>query len=76
MQQKPKPTLNIGKYGITDALISEIKKRLKKHKTLRIKILKSARIKKDKKEIAEEVSQKVKAKILDFRGNTFILEKR
>jgi RNA-binding protein len=69
-------SMNIGKNGISKELISEIKSRIKKHKTLRIKILKSALLKKTKKEIAEEVSNKVKAKIADLRGNTFVLKKR
>lgn len=68
-------SMNIGKNGITKELVSEIKLRLKKHKTLRIKILKSALADRDKKEIAKEVSEKVNGKVRKVKGNTFFLEK-
>lgn len=70
------PKIQIGKYGITDSLISEIKIQLKKKKILKVKILKSARSKKDKREIAKEVAEMANAELVAMRGNTFTLEKR
>ncbi|MEM4347661.1 MAG: YhbY family RNA-binding protein [Candidatus Altiarchaeota archaeon] len=68
-------TINIGKKGITDSLIDEIKSRLEKQKILKIKILKSARENLSREEIAKEVANKVNAKKFRVIGNTFILEK-
>jgi len=66
--------MNIGKNGITGPLIVEIKARLKKYKTLKIKMLKSARENSDKIKIAEEVAKKVHADSVNVIGNTFILK--
>ena len=67
--------IQIGKNGITDNLIVEIKNQLKKRKELRVKILKSARTEKDRKEIAAEVASLTNARLLQLRGNIFILKK-
>lgn len=69
-------TISVGKSGVTEALVNEIKTRLRKHKKIKVKMLKSAREEKDRHEIADEVSKRVGARLLDVRGNTFILSKR
>jgi len=68
------PTIIIGKAGVTNSLIAEIKARLKKHRKVRVKMLKSARSR-EKKEVAEEVAEKTRSKLADLRGYTFILTK-
>jgi len=68
-------TIHIGKNGITDNLIAEIRTQLKKRKELRVKILKSARTERDRKEIAAEVASLTNARLLQLRGNIFILKK-
>ncbi len=75
MKEKIK-TLRIGKSGVSENLLDEIKNQLKKHKILNVRILRSAREKEDREKIAQEVSKGVKAKLVRIRGNTFILEKR
>ncbi len=74
MKEKIK-TLQIGKTGVTENILGEIKTQLKKHKIMKVKILRSAKGDKDSKEIAGEVATHVKAKLLDVRGNTFILKR-
>ncbi|RLI88147.1 MAG: RNA-binding protein [Candidatus Altiarchaeales archaeon] len=69
------PQIQIGKSGITEPLIAEIKAQLKKRKILKVRILKSARTA-DRKEIAQEVAERAKADLLVVRGNTFTLSKR
>jgi len=75
MKEKIK-TLQIGKNGVTENLLDEIKNQLKKHKILNIRILRSARKDRSREIIAQEISERAKAKLVDIRGNTFILEKR
>ena len=70
-----KPAIRIGKSGITDAVVAEIKARLKKEKTIKIRILKSARNKADRHTIANEVAEKSNAILTDVRGNTFTLKR-
>lgn len=70
------PMVQIGKQGVTDQVMAEIKAQLRKKKILKVKTLKSARIEKDRKEIAQEVALKAGASLADVRGNTFILERK
>lgn len=75
MKQKiPKAGLNLGKGGITEEFILEVKRRLEKQKVLKIRILRSARGE-NKRELAERISREVEAKVTDVRGNTLVLER-
>lgn len=64
------PTVNIGKSGLTDAMVDEIKKQLKRHRTVRVKVLNSAS---DRKAILEALPLKTGAKIKSKIGFTAVL---
>lgn len=66
--------IQVGKSGVTDSLIEEIKSQLGKGKRVRVRMLRSAREDRDRKEIADEVAGKTGARLVQVRGNTFILE--
>ena len=71
-----KPQVRIGRYGVTDGLIEEVKKRLRKDKVVKVKVLKSflrSGIKME--EVAEEVASRTRSEIIDLRGHTFTLAK-
>ena len=70
-----KPSVRIGKKGITEESIKEINKLLKKKKTIKIKFLKSVIGQKDKNELFEELSKKTDSKIIEKKGFTIILNK-
>lgn len=67
--------LQLGKKGITEAFIREVKNRLKKQNVIKIKILKSFRksTTMDRREIAKYIAEKTGARVIDVRGYTFIL---
>ena len=69
-------TVNIGKSGVSDSVIKEMDGLLRKYKTIRIKILRSAKQNIDKSIIADEVSKKTESRLLRARGNTFIISKK
>ncbi len=68
--------IQIGKNGVTDQILSEIRKQLRKKKALKVRILKSALGETDKYGIAEEVSSKSGGILVDVRGNTFTLKRK
>jgi RNA-binding protein len=68
--------VQLGKAGITDSFIEEVRDQVKKKKTVKVKILRSAKGVKDRKEIAAEVAKRCNAILADVRGNTFVLNKR
>lgn len=69
-------TLHIGKNGVTDALISEIEKTIKKKKLVKIKMNKGSLEGRDKKEIAKEIVQKTGSELIDFIGFNIVIYKK
>jgi len=66
--------VRVGKNGVTPALIEEIKSVLKKHKKVKVKMLKSSLAETDKHEQAEDIRRMCKAKRASLIGHTMTLE--
>ena len=66
--------IRVGKNGITAALITEIQSVLKKHKKVKVKMLKSALEEGDKHQMAEELRKSCKARRVKLIGHTVDLE--
>ncbi|MFH1408554.1 MAG: YhbY family RNA-binding protein [Nanoarchaeota archaeon] len=62
------PILQVGKAGITDALITELRKLLHRHKLVKVKLLKSFIDQTPSKEAAKELSEKADGKIIAQTG--------
>ncbi len=72
-----KPDVLIGKNGVTENLLNEIKNQLEKKKTIKIKALKTiAQTKKDFKEILQQIQESIQIEVLDIRGKTAIIRKK
>ncbi|AKB13717.1 RNA-binding protein [Methanosarcina thermophila] len=69
------PILNIGKNGVTDALIEELNKQIKANRLVKVRVLKSAEDGKDLKDIAEEIAAATKSNLIEVRGRTVVLYK-
>ncbi|WP_048103819.1 YhbY family RNA-binding protein [Aciduliprofundum sp. MAR08-339] len=70
-----KATVQIGKDGITEGVINEIKAQLKKRKIIKIKFLQNA----DRDNFREKIknlAERSNADILEIRGFTAVLKKR
>jgi len=66
------PTLQIGKEGITRGVIEELEKQLKKSLLVKVKILKSAREKVDKRDIIRSLAELSCSELVEERGNTVV----
>lgn len=73
-----KPTVHIGKEGLTENIITEIQDQIKKSRIIKIRILRSAKgsSSMDKKMFAEQIAEKSDTKILDVRGNVVVVCKK
>lgn len=69
-----KPTVHVGKDGITETLIEEIKLQLKKRHIVKVKLLPSAGD--DKKTIAEKLAEDSNGSLVDVRGSVVTLCER
>ncbi|MBW9140790.1 MAG: YhbY family RNA-binding protein [Candidatus Aramenus sulfurataquae] len=64
--------VRIGKNGISDGVINEIKRRLKEHEVVKVRIgMKDL----DRREVAQRVASLTNSKVIEVRGYTFILKK-
>ncbi len=79
-QHKLQSTIRIGKNGLTEELITEIKKQLKTKKTIKVKMLKSfvdtIEKKKHRELIAAKIAGEVGAGLEGMTGFVFVLRKR
>lgn len=62
------PVVRVGKSGLTDSLINEIKKHLIKKKLIKVKFLKSALLQSTVREFAEAISEKTSSEVIFVIG--------
>ena len=70
------PVIRIGKNGLTDSVVSELKKHLKKKKLVKVKFLKSSLGDKSRKEFALEIASKSGGELIHQVGFVVVLYKR
>ena len=69
------PGVLVGKSGVSEELIGEIKRLLKKNGMIKAKILKSALIEAEAMQIAKEVARETESVLVEVKGHTFMLYK-
>jgi RNA-binding protein len=70
---KIKPIINIGKNGITDSVLEEIKKQVKANRLIKVKMLKTSAEGEDIKTSAAKLAEATKTTLVDVRGSTVVL---
>ena len=70
------PIIRIGKNGLTDEVIAQIVKILRKKKLIKVKFLKSHMESHDKKQAAAELCEKTRAELIDRTGFVAVIYKR
>jgi len=70
-----KPTLWIGKNGVTEEVVDEVKKQLKSNEVVKIRILKKAFTQQSMKEVTNKLLDHTESELIDARGHTIILYK-
>jgi len=68
-----KPTIQIGKNGVTPEQINTIKTHLENHQLIKIKF---NDYKKQKQELAQQITQETQSEQIDLIGNTLIIYKQ
>ena len=67
-------TINIGKAGVNDNVIEEIKRQLKANEIVKLKFAKN--IARDKDTYIDEIISKTRAKLVDVRGHVAVIYKK
>jgi len=71
--QKLKPTLHIGKEGLSEKVLEELTRQLKNTKVVKVRVLGS--YEGDRKEIGTSIARKTSSVLVDVRGSTIVLAK-
>jgi len=76
--QTMKATLQIGKGGISEGIIEEIKTQLKRQNLIKVKILQSAFSDEyeDREQIGKTLAERAGAELIEIKGNTIVLSKK
>ena len=67
-------TINIGKAGLNDNVIEEIKRQLEANEIVKLKFAKN--IARDKDDYIDEIVTKTRAKLIDVRGHVAVIYKK
>lgn len=67
-------TISIGKSGIKEGVIEEIKRQLKEREVIKIKF--SRNMSAEKKDYIDHILEETRAKLVDLRGNVAVLFKK
>ncbi|MGY8754393.1 MAG: YhbY family RNA-binding protein [Candidatus Poseidoniales archaeon] len=73
MSREFKPSVRIGKTGLTDGITEEIKDQLKKRKLVKIKINKGIYEREARNELWQHLEQETGATLVISRGNVAVL---
>jgi RNA-binding protein len=71
-----RPTVHIGKDGVTVQIIKEVAKQLDTREKIKAKILKSALKEEEAGSIAAKIAEQTESQLIEVRGHTFLLYKR
>jgi len=66
-----KPTVHVGKEGLTENIVIELKNQIKINRVVKVKVLPSSADK--KREIADELAERSETKLIEIRGSTILL---
>jgi RNA-binding protein len=70
-----KPTIWVGKDGVTRRTIDEVARQLEKREMVKVKILKSALGDEQAKDLASTIAEQTESTLVEVRGHTPILYK-
>ncbi len=70
-----KPVIRIGKNGVTENIVNDIKILVAKKKVVKIKILKSALCSETMRDIADKIVKETNLKIVQFRGHSIVVSR-
>lgn|GEM_PF-149304 len=69
-----KPSVWIGKDGVSDAVLSKLDEQLTIHELVKVKILKTIEL--DRREVAGELARRARATVIQILGRTIVLFRR
>ncbi|WP_321211465.1 YhbY family RNA-binding protein [Methanothermobacter sp. DP] len=67
-------TINVGKAGVTESLIEEVRRQLKANELIKVRFTRT--VASEKESYITEIVEKTNSKLIDLRGNVAIIFKK
>ena len=71
-----KPTVWVGKAGVSERLAEEVSRQLDAHRVVKLKVQKALLAEHTVREIASSVAEATGSELIEVRGRTFVLYRR
>ncbi len=71
-----KVAIQIGKKGITNGVVEELKRQLKEKKLVKVKFLRTALGETEREQLAKELQERTGAILIGIRGNTAVFQRK
>ena len=71
-----KPTVWVGKAGVSEGLVEEVSRQLDARRAVKVKVQRSLLASRTVEDVAAEVAAKTGAELIEVRGHTFVLYRR
>jgi RNA-binding protein len=71
MGSEIKPTVHVGKEGLTEGIVEEVRNQVKRNKVVKVRVLPAAGM--DKDELAAELEERTGTRCVETRGFTVLL---
>lgn len=68
------PSVAVGKNGVTDKVIAEIKSQLKRRRIIKVKLHGESKL--SRLEVAKQLAVRTESKLIDVRGFTVVLTRK
>ncbi len=65
------PTVHVGKEGVTDGVVEELKKQIEENEVVKVKILSTSAV--DRGEAGHELAERSSSTLIEVRGRTALL---
>jgi RNA-binding protein len=71
-----RPTILVGKGGVSEQVVKEVLKQLEKRGMVKVKFLSTALKEGEAKQVANKIAERAEASLVEVRGHTIMLFKR
>ncbi len=71
-----KPTVWVGKAGVSEGLVEEVSRQLDARRAVKVKVQRSLLASRTVEDVAAEVAARTGAELIEVRGHTFVLYRR
>lgn len=71
--QKLEAAMQVGKSGLTEGVVEEVRRQLEEHRLLKLRLLPASQEERSREELAGDLAERTGSELVEVRGNTVVL---